>query len=266
MNDITKLISVEFESIEDIISKLLDGNDVVTNKIKGFLHYPSKRIRTILPLLYLKSNCCAITKDILNIIAAGEIFHNASLLHDDVIDDAKFRRENPVIACQLSPKMSIIAGDLLVSKAVKLILNTKRNNITDYFLSCVETMCDAEINQYILRGTQLDFEQYINICKGKTSNLFITSLKSVSEICGLDINIAENFAEIFGIVFQIRNDFEPKSVYEDDNNGIYTIRNIIDIEKINILIDNYKEMMGSIIKGFPDNIYTQGLYTLVNKL
>ncbi|MBR6126628.1 polyprenyl synthetase family protein [bacterium] len=266
MEQISNIISDDIKNIESIIFSRIDTDNFVKFKIRDFLKSPSKKIRSILSILYLRSQNADINENLLKIIAAGELIHNASLLHDDVIDSAETRRNLTVFAKDVSPKMSIIAGDLLVSEAIELVLSINSEYISEKFIQCTKQMSEAEIQQFTLRGNLPDIDTYTTICEGKTSALFCTLLKSLSVLSGLDENIADNFGKIFGIVFQIRNDSEPNSAQNDINNKIYTMKDIIGIEKTNSLIDNYKEKMKSIIREFPDNIYSKGLIDLINKL
>ena len=77
---------------------------------------------------------------------------------------------------------------------------------------------------------------------------------------------AKKFGEIFGICFQIKNDLNFESAKRDKYNGIYTVKDIIGIEKTQDLLDNYKEEMNDLIKDFPENIYKESLKDLIELL
>ena len=266
MEKINQIISDYLKREEGILYSIISNENYIKDKILEFIKSPTKRIRTVFTVLYLKSQGAEISDNVFNIITAGELIHNASLLHDDVVDDAESRRNKTSFAKEISPKMSIIAGDLLVSKAVELIINENCNEISRFFINCTKQMSEAEILQYTYKGKTPNLGTYLDICKGKTSSLFIAILKSAAKLSKLDVNIAEEFATIFGLVFQIKNDLEPESAYNDKANEIVTVLDIIGLEKTNVLIDNYKEKMRSIIKDFPDNKYSKGLNNLINLL
>ena len=97
--------------------------DPIPNKnLRDFLLSGSKFIRSTLAILFLKSLNSDINKEIYEILSAGEIIHNASLLHDDVIDNANSRRGATTIAKKFTSNISILAGDYLLSHAIEKLL------------------------------------------------------------------------------------------------------------------------------------------------
>lgn len=259
-------ISLDIKKVEDELFGLFESGNEVTERLKSFLSSSSKRIRSKLAILYLKSNNCEITDDIITLLSAGELIHNSSLLHDDVIDEAEFRRGETTISKEFSPKISILSGDYLLSFAVKNLLKLNNNEILNIFLDCTEKMCKAEINQYLLRGKIPIETEYLEICKGKTASLFASVLKSCAIIKGLDKEIAEKLGTLFGILFQINNDLQEESVKSDKKNGIYTSLKVLGIEKTNALKDNYKEEIRAITESFPNEIYGSKLRDLAVNL
>lgn len=236
------------------------------NTLKDFLLSGSKFIRSRLAILYLKSQGVEINDDIYRILVAGEIIHSASLLHDDVIDVADRRRGKMTISKMFNSKISILAGDYLLSNAIEKLIKLENFTIIDSFKTCTKEMAEAEIKQYFLRGTVPSVEDYIRICKGKTANLFSVILETTSLVSNLDLVIAKKFGELFGLCFQIKNDLNSESAEADKNNGIKTANDVLGIEKTQNLLDNYKEEMRCIIKDFQENLYNEGLEDLINLL
>ena len=97
--------------------------------LKIFLSGNSKFIRSRLAILYLKAQEKEITDDVINVLTVGEIIHNSSLLHDDVIDDAVYRRGKTTIGNLYTPKISILCGDYLVSFG---LVGYREGNFTVY--------------------------------------------------------------------------------------------------------------------------------------
>ena len=97
--------------------------------LQNFLLGSSKMIRSQLAVLFLKAYNIEISEAILKILALGEIIHNASLLHDDILDDAKTRRGKITIGEKYSDKASILAGDYLLTLAMKKLLEVNNVNI-----------------------------------------------------------------------------------------------------------------------------------------
>ena len=179
MESVISLVKDELSRVNKEISALEIEPDLIKESIQDFLSSGSKRIRTILTALYLKASGCGnLSEDSINIITAGEIIHNASLLHDDVLDGAKLRRGKTAFCEEYSPHISILSGDYLLSIATEKLLNINNNEILQIFLKCTQKMCTAEINQFFLRGKLPTIEEYINICEGKTACLFEAVIKS----------------------------------------------------------------------------------------
>ena len=266
MRDFYYLIHNELAAVEKSFVNTFDNKNEIFQAINSFLESPSKRIRSVLGILYLKSQNKEITDEIITVLSAGELIHNASLLHDDVIDKTTVRRNTTTIAKKFSPQISILSGDLLVSVAIQKLIKLDNKKINNIFLNCTEAMSRAEIEQYRNKNRIPNFDTYITICKGKTSALFGAILESASILSGLNIEKALKFAEIFGLVFQIQNDLETKSAETDFKNGIHTIKDIIGIEKTITLIDNYREEMKKIISEFPDNDYKKRLGDLIDRV
>ena len=247
--------------LDKVLQKMHEG--VEYPFLTEFLDEPSKRIRSRLAILYLKSANKEINDVICNILASGELIHNASLLHDDVIDDAESRRGKTSVAKTISPKISILAGDYLTSLAISKILKLNNQKILDIFQNCTTRMCEAEFKQYFMRGQIPSIEDYIDISKGKTGALFAAILKSCAIIAGMDISGAQKLGETYGLYFQIKNDLDEKSVMEDKQNEIYTVNSVLGIEKTLSLLDNLKEEMRNLLGVFPESSYRQELEGLL---
>lgn len=255
------------QEINQIKTSLLKNfiDPIPNDSLKNFI-VKGKFVRSALAILYLKASNCHISEGIYKILEAGELIHSASLLHDDVIDNAKIRRNETVIAKQFDSKISILAGDLLISKSIKKLLELNNPDILELFRCCTEKMAGSEIEQYFLRSKKTTFESYIEICKGKTANLFATILESCAIIANLPIEKAKSFGLLFGTFFQIKNDLNPESANVDKNNKIYTAIDIIGIEKTINLLDNYKEEMSKIIDTFPKDVYKRELKDLIESI
>lgn len=263
MENINKLVEKDLLAVETELLKFFSNNEDVYSDLQKFIKSPKKRIRSLVTTLYLK----AFGKEPnINILVAGELIHNASLLHDDVLDKAETRRGLTTIATKHSPHISILSGDLLVSFATKTLINNNDMQVLEFFQKCTENMSNAELIQYSLRGQIPEINKYLRIIEGKTAALFIAMLKSAVISANLDIYHAESFARNFGILFQLKNDLEKVSALTDAKNGIYTVKDILGIEKTEILIDNYLREIRRDISKLPDNIYKKGLGDLLELL
>ena len=261
------ILSMEIikDELETVKKYILEGfsEPLKDDNLKNFIAGKSKMIRSSLALLWLKANNTDLSENIYKVLAAGEILHNASLLHDDVVDNAEKRRGDETIAKIFTPQISILAGDYLVSLAIEKLMEINDTRILDIFKECAKKMALTEIEQYFLRDKKPDIDTYIKICKGKTANLFSAIMESSAIISGTSIDEGKTLGELFGISFQIKNDLDEESAYTDNKNGTYTAKDIIGIENTLILLDNYRGQMEKIISKLPNDIYKRALEDLI---
>ena len=261
-----ELLEQDIERINERMYSLFESVNEIYSAMELFIKGPSKRIRSKLGLLYLKVFGKTINTDVIDMLAAGELIHNASLIHDDIVDFSMIRRGEPTIESKISTKAAVLSGDYLLSKSGELLLNINNPELIKILFDCLSKMTEAEITEQSYSGKIPPKEVYIEICTNKTAILFSTILKSVALISGLDVCDAEKLGKIFGIVFQVRNDLEPQSAQTDKSNSIYTALDIFGIEKTMILIDNYKKELGQIIQDYPNNEYRVALEDLIEAL
>ncbi len=263
MDRINELAKNELALIDKELSNLFTNSNNIYIELKHFLESPTKRIRSLITILYLKAH--GINPNI-DLLAAGELIHNASLLHDDVLDNASARRNHPAFWTKFNPHISILSGDFLLSLATERLIKIGNWNVLTNFQNCIKKMSEAEILQYTLRNKVPTKEQYLEIIEGKTAELFVAILESSCLMSKLPQAQAASFASNFGILFQLKNDLEKQSASADLENKIYTLKDIIGIEKTKVLMDNCQRELLKEIKEFPRNIYSKGLEDLLGKL
>ena len=266
MDDIEDIVNYDLALVNRELNKHLRHDNLVDEEIDNFINGPSKHVRSIIVLLYLYANDKKADTSIIDLLAGCELIHSASLLHDDVVDEADKRRENTTLARKISPYISILAGDYLVSLAVKKIMNLNNPDILQKFTVCIEKMSRAEIRQYLQRNEKISADSYLDICRDKTAGLFGTVLECAALLSGLDTDKAKNLGMIYGTLFQIKNDMEPYSADNDRKNGVSTAAEIFGIEKTTNLADNYKKEMREIIINFPNERYRNALVRFTDNL
>jgi len=192
--------------IENEIKLVLNSlNENYKGIINNFYNPIGKGIRA--RFSYYLSSIFDIKKDIsLNIATAAELVHLASLLHDDCIDDARYRRSFPTINSRYGTTVAILSGDFIVASAFK-----KANYIScDVALSlvdCVSAMVKGAIIEESVKYKIIDVEKYIEIVHFKTSEIF----KWITFCCGYiagyrDFEKLKRIAYNFGLSFQIVDD------------------------------------------------------------
>ncbi|WP_297467459.1 polyprenyl synthetase family protein [Thermococcus sp.] len=160
------------ESLDEKLIEALEGSVELAKKIGEYIiRSGGKRIRPRIALAVSKGLGLSY-EDALDLASAIELIHTASLVHDDVIDLAEKRRNNPTVVMRWGPELAVLSGDFLFVRALRIIAG-KRVEMVDYLAKVVEDMVKAEILQEAVRGSvHFDVETYYRIIDGKTGRLF----------------------------------------------------------------------------------------------
>ena len=174
----------------------------------------SERSRTVTTLSLPKggdsehdfsSNSCA-----MNVALAIELIHNATLLHDDVIDQSQVRRGQVSVNHRWSNLVSILMGDFLLANAFKLLVKTKSSSLLSSISKAAEQTSIGEMNQIQeSHNYELDEKAYLQIIAEKTASLFAASCESGATAAEADQKSKEllkNYGLNLGMAFQITDD------------------------------------------------------------
>lgn len=272
---IYKNIEPEIKLVKEELVKKINIEKGLQDKLFELLQASSKHIRTVVSFLYLKALGLEINEKQIIYQSAIELVHNASLIHDDIIDESKTRRTIETINHEFGNKLAVITGDFLLSVALKKIRTLKQSEIIDMFAQTLDDMCQGEIQQQFSKFKISTIEEYIKKTELKTAKLFETAICGSLIIAQSDIQ-AKNFANYFGIAFQIRDDLiNIKTSKTDIKDGIYTAPVILSsntenfetgIEKTEILLNNYIDKTKKELSVLPENNYKNTLINLVELL
>ncbi len=273
---IKKLVAPELEIIEQKMVNPINIQEPLKTHVINFLKSPSKRIRPTLAILLSKALEEELSNEQLELLSAIEIVHNASLIHDDIIDDCEIRRGHKTISAEFNNKLGVISGDYLLSIAMEKIGELNSIEILKEFSHNIKKMCIGEINQNFNRYKIGTIEEYIEKSKNKTGYLFETAI-----ICNLLLSSKtstdkfKNFGLNVGIAFQIRDDLlnilstdTTKPSNNDIEEGIYNAPIIYSgdpkdltsgIEKTRSLLNNYVQEAEQVLINLKDNQYTIAL-------
>jgi octaprenyl-diphosphate synthase len=169
-----------------------------------------KRIRPILTLISAKM--FGYTGDnSINLAAAIEFIHMATLLHDDVVDGSKMRRFLPSANVTWGSKASILVGDFLFSQSFKLIVSTKSLSSLEVLSRASAIIAEGEVSQLVKLEEKkiLSQEEYFKIINSKTAELFASACETGAIISNQSDEYCQNlnsFGAILGKIFQISDD------------------------------------------------------------
>ena len=173
MEKFIKPIEQELASFEKIFKQSLSTDVALLLKVSNFIFTnPGKRIRPILILL-TSGLLGEINKKTYDACVLVELLHTATLIHDDIVDDAHFRRGKFSINNLWKNKIAVLAGDFLLSRGLSFGLKNNNTKMLLYTSLAVEKMSEGEILQ-IQKSRNLDLleKDYYNIIERKTGALF----------------------------------------------------------------------------------------------
>ena len=204
---ICSLVKSDISKLEEKLTGSINLSPSIDEVLRIFLTKNSKRIRPVVSFLYLRA--CGITPDEKQYAfqTVIEIIHNASLIHDDVIDESDLRRGNLSLNKKFNNKTAILTGDYLLSAALRILNCLDTPETISLCVETLEGMCQGEVNQYFNKFKIPTLEQYLKKTEQKTAKLFQTALKGSMLLAGItDLNKAEKFSHALGMAFQIRDD------------------------------------------------------------
>ena len=150
--------------------------------------------------------------------AAVELLHNATLIHDDYVDESTHRRGRPTVAAAEGPERAIAVGDFYFAKATRLIAEIGNGDVTSTIADALEAICTAQIDDVALRGAYPgDHASYLKVVRGKTAALFAASCASgalLSEAKPEAVEALRRYGDLVGVAFQMADDmvdFSPSS-------------------------------------------------------
>jgi octaprenyl-diphosphate synthase len=198
-------------------SSFATDNPLITEAIRRMLAAGGKRLRPRVTLLCAQA-CGADPADHLHLAAYMELIHVATLVHDDVVDNAVMRRGINATAVDYGNRISVLAGDYLFAWIFDNVTRNYPSPIPNILSATLAQICDGEVLQLQALGRfDLPADRYIEIARKKTASLFAASAECGAIMGGGDrstVAALRDFGEAFGIAFQIRDDLLDVSADE----------------------------------------------------
>lgn len=221
IKEIQQLIAPELQALNDLIAQTLDSpNELMNRIVDNYLRTKGKQIRPILVILSAKL-FGEVNENVIRAAAAVELLHNASLIHDDVVDEAKKRRSTPTINGIWDNHIAVLVGDFFVSSSLQLAMRTGDIRIIGAIAKLGKLLSIGELDQiYCARFHNLTEPAYMQTIERKTASLFMACVEMGGYAVGAsDKEIADirEFARLLGMCFQIKDDIFD--YYEDKNIG-----------------------------------------------
>ncbi len=205
----------QIELIENEVDKYINSlkENSLYDSVKYFLKLPSKRVRPLFTLLansmYNSDHSFAIPAALSN-----EMFHNFTLLHDDIMDSSKKRRGFETVHEKWNVNQAILSGDSMLIMATEFLdfYDSKiQKDLLKLFNSTALEVCEGQqLDIEFEKKTDIDFDDYIEMITKKTSVLIASSIKMGGLINQLDsgeLDILYDMGLNLGIAFQIQDDY-----------------------------------------------------------
>lgn len=210
MADVWEAYRSELHGVETQIHKNLTSPVALVNSVAGhILSSGGKRIRPL--LLVLSARLCGYTGvDHWQLGSLMEYIHTATLLHDDVVDDADVRRGRHSARKVWGNQISILVGDYLYSKAMRQIVEFRMHAINEALADACWKMAEGEVLQLYYNGNPgMPLSDYLKIVEHKTAGLIAAACQVGAMIAGAteaQERALYHFGQHLGIAFQLADD------------------------------------------------------------
>lgn len=205
-----------FDQVKFEVDRLLSASPlVIRDYLKHLGASMGKFIRAASVITCAMDRTGQINEKAVKMAASIEILHLATLVHDDVIDNADLRRGTLTLQKKYGKRTAVICGDYLVCMAMKLAASaSEKSDIEEYrkleIPDYMGRVCLGELNQHINNGNiDLSVRQYLKIISGKTAALFEASFFSGAVLVEKDRQIIHKYAKLghnIGMIFQLTDD------------------------------------------------------------
>ena len=207
------LSAIEREFGRDTVS----GVEAITEIGEYLRRGGGKRIRPMLLLLSAKLFDYK-GRGAIKLGAVVEIIHTATLVHDDIIDEAQTRRGRPAANTQWGNSKCVLAGDWLYMQAFKIALQERNFRILDTLIDLTQQMVEGELLQMERLGKLISLDEHFNLIYRKTACLFSVCMRMGAILGGATAEQEENLAQYgrdLGMAFQIVDDVLDLTASED---------------------------------------------------
>lgn len=233
--ELQKLLSQELKELNQVIISHYQNTNIklIQQVAENLIESGGKRIRPILTLALCKIFNYNSYHSI-SAAAAIELIHSATLLHDDVVDEANMRRGKDTAKKIWGNKTSILVGDFLFSVAFQCAISCKNQLILQIISDATSVIAEGEMKQLLhTNNLRLTHKEYLEIISAKTAKLFEAACSIASALSSADGTLLAEFGHSLGMAFQITDDaidYQPgsgKDIGKDFYSGKVTLPLII---------------------------------------
>jgi len=205
-------IQADLVRVEETLRTELQGVDGFLGEVTRYVaQMLGKRLRPALALLSARAVApSAPDRRVVQLAAAAELIHTATLVHDDVIDDATLRRGKATVNARWGNTLSVLAGDYLYSQAFCLLSAVGVPEVLRLMSETSQRVCVGEVTQVRHQyDVELSEATYLTIIREKTASLMASAAQGGAQLAGAPAPVAQRlaiFGQAFGTAFQILDD------------------------------------------------------------
>ena len=224
MSDLKQKILSAVESDLEDIEKALSDNlnpylDLVSDVAGHILFSGGKRLRPL--LMVLSARMCSYNGNYEKTFSTAlEYLHTATLLHDDLVDDATLRRGKTVAHATWGNAITVLVGDYLLARALSISAGTGRLRVVQVLAELTENMSQGEVHQLMRKGDiKLTEDEYMVVIRRKTAVLFEAACRVSAIIADAPADTEKVLAEYgynLGIAFQMADDLFDYTLQTSD--------------------------------------------------
>ncbi len=209
VKSIAEFMAPAVRRVDEILCQSLDSESDLIREVGDYIAFTrGKKLRPMLAMLMTKTLAPDAPAPV-EVAAAIELIHVATLVHDDVIDKASMRRGRASVNAKWGDEVAILMADYLYAHAFDLALTSLKPEVMRVLCGVTKRMCEGEMFQLRLDKREFTLEDYYHVIERKTGSLFAASASLGALLAGGSpdqILAARGFGNDFGMAFQITDD------------------------------------------------------------
>jgi len=265
LDQLIQPVKSHFDLFQKEYQRLTHSNVPLLCEVEEYLgQFPGKQLRPLLVLLSAQA-CHSMVNGHIVIASIVELLHNATLMHDDVVDESAIRRGHDSVRNRWGNQVAVLCGDYYLAEAMSALHWLNDETITHIVNDTIRTMCEGELKQLAYANRSLDGETYIDIIGSKTASFMSTCcLLGACHIHGKvpepepvlqNMNAMRDFGYHYGLVYQIRDD-----LHDSDSRHDATLSDDTDPQK---LILHHTRLAAEALNKIPESPSRQALHSLL---
>lgn len=219
LDDIRQPVRDAFEQYEKAFAQTMQSDHPLLNEVLDYIRAKAgKQLRPLIVLLSAAISRGVTDKTILAAVAL-ELLHNASLVHDDVVDSSPTRRGAKSVHAKWNNKVAVLVGDYMLAKVIGITAEIRNTPILNIVAKLGRDLSSGEIMQLHANSSMwIDEKQYFQIIDQKTAQLFAACAEAGAESCLATMRqttALREFGRELGICFQLKDDIFDYSDAEE---------------------------------------------------